>query len=93
MDLVLSAHALRDLKARSQKLQPVVRIGQAGVSNAFYAALNLALDQHQLVKVKFESFKSERKRLVPEIAVEVQARVILFVGNTVTLYRPSPNPQ
>ena len=43
---------LRDLKARAQRLDPILKIGKAGLSDGFYTALDNALKLHELVKVK-----------------------------------------
>ena len=83
----LTPAQLRDLKAQSQRLNPSLRVGKSGVNDAFYRTLDTALVRQQLVKIKFESLKENKKELVPEIARRSSSRVILFVGNTVTLYR------
>lgn len=81
---------LRELKARAQRLDPVVRIGKAGVSPAFLAALDRALHVHELVKLKFDEFKDQKKALVPEIAQQTGSHLIQRVGNVAVLYRPRP---
>ena len=83
---------LRELKARAQRLEPVVRLGRSGPSDAFYAALDTALGQHELVKVRFEEFKDQKKVLTPQIAERSLSHVILRVGNVLVLYRPKPDP-
>jgi RNA-binding protein len=78
---------LRELKARSQKLKPVIHIGHDAVTDAVLAALDQALADHGLVKVRFTDHKSERKALAAELATRTNSRRILLVGHTVTLYR------
>ena len=78
---------LRELKARSQKLKPVIHVGHEGVSDAVIAALNQALSDHGLIKVRFTDHKSERKPLAAELASRTGSRQILLVGHTVTLFR------
>ena len=78
---------LRELKARSQKLKPVIHVGHDGVNDAIIAALYKALADHGLVKVRFTDHKSERKQLAAELAARTNSRQILLVGHTVTLYR------
>ncbi len=85
--LMLAPAKLRDLKARSQKLRPVLRVGNEGITPSFLAALDEVLRIHGLVKLKFEGLKEQKKSLVPEMASATDSKVILFVGNTVTLYR------
>ena len=40
------------LKARAHALEPVVRIGHAGVTDAMVAEIDRALEAHELIKVK-----------------------------------------
>ncbi len=84
----LTGPHLRDAKARAQLLRPSVRLGKAGPDTAFHRALALELDLRSLAKIKFDHFKEDRKTLAPQIAYEANAQIILFVGNTLTLYRP-----
>jgi RNA-binding protein len=78
---------LRELKARSQKLKPVIHIGHDAVTDAVLAALDQALADHGLVKVRFTDHKSERKALAADLSTRTNSRQILLVGHTVTLYR------
>jgi RNA-binding protein len=78
---------LRELKARSQKLKPVIHVGHDGVTHAVVAALDQSLSDHGLVKVRFTDHKSERRQLASELAAKTSSRRILLVGHTVTLYR------
>jgi len=78
---------LSELKARSQKLKPVVHVGHEGITDALISALDQALTDHGLVKVRFTDHKSERKQLASDLATQTNSRRILLVGHTVTLYR------
>ena len=78
---------LRELKARSQKLKPVIHVGHDGVTDALISALDQALSDHGLVKVRFTDHKSERKALSTDLSTRTNSRRILLVGHTVTLYR------
>ena len=78
---------LRELKARSQKLKPVIHVGHDGITDAVIAALDQALSDHGLVKVRFADHKSERKQLAADLAARTGSRQVLLVGHTVTLYR------
>jgi putative YhbY family RNA-binding protein len=85
--MTTSPTTLRELKARSQKIKPAIRIGKNGLDAAFYRTLDDLLTRQELVKVKFDSCKEDKKSLVPEIAAQSNSQVILFVGHTVTLHR------
>jgi RNA-binding protein len=77
-----------ELKSRSQLLQPILRVGKAGISPAFVSQLNEAFLHHDLIKIKFEGHKDEKKTLAPLIAEKTSSQLILRVGNTATYYRP-----
>jgi RNA-binding protein len=78
---------LRELKGRAQRLEPVVWVGKAGASDAFYAALDQALKDHELVKVKFDGFKDQKKVMAPQIAERSGSHTVMRVGNVLVLYR------
>ncbi len=78
---------LRDLKAAAQLLEPLLKVGKAGVSDAFLAALNQALDDHRLVKIRFDALKEEKKQLAPQIAERTGSRLIQRVGHVAVYYR------
>ena len=78
---------LRKLKARSQKLNPLIQVGHDGITDTLVAALDRALADHGLIKVRFTDHKSERKQLAGDLAARTSSRKILQVGHTVTLYR------
>src|SRR4051794_12624517 len=48
----LTARQRAALKARAHALEPVVRIGHAGVTDAMVAEIDRALEAHELIKVK-----------------------------------------
>ena len=81
---------IRALKARAQLLKPTLKIGKEGLSPAFIAALDEALKHHDLVKVKFDDFKEQKKELSPQLAEKTGSRLIMRVGNVAVLFRARP---
>jgi RNA-binding protein len=81
---------IRDLKARAQRMKATVKVGKDGLSPQFLAALDEALKHNQLLKVKFDDFKDQKKELAPQIAEKTQSHLVTRVGNVVVLYRPKP---
>jgi RNA-binding protein len=90
MPISLSNVQKRELKARAQRLEPAVRLGHGGVSEAFLKGLDEALTLHELVKVKFTDFKEEKKTLAPEIAEKTGSELVMRVGNVAVYFRPKP---
>jgi RNA-binding protein len=84
---------IRKLKARAQRLEPMFKIGKAGLSDAFVSGLKEALAFHELVKVKFAEFKEEKKVLAPAIAEKTSSHLIMRVGNVAVYFRPKPETE
>lgn len=88
----LTNAARRDLKARAQRLEPILKIGHAGVTPEFLASLDRALNDHELVKVRFSDFKEEKKTLTPILAEKSGSEVVMRVGNVAVFFRRRPAP-
>jgi RNA-binding protein len=87
MDPLTNAQ-IRDLKAKAQRLKATLKIGKEGLSLQFVAALDELLNHHELVKVKFDEFKEQKKELTPQLAEKSRSHLVTRVGNVVVLYRP-----
>ena len=88
----LSNRELRTLKARAQLLKPMLKVGKEGLSPAFLKAVDETLAHHELVKIKFDEFKEQKKELGPKLAEGVRASVVMRVGHVVVLFRRRPEP-
>jgi RNA-binding protein len=92
MSVSLTNPQIRKLKALAQRLEPVLRVGKQGLTDAFLKSVAEELDRHELIKVKFADFKEEKKQLSPVLAEKTSSHLIARVGNVVVLYRENPNP-
>jgi RNA-binding protein len=81
---------IRSFKAQAQRLKATLKVGKEGLSPQFLAALDLALAQRELVKVKFDTFKEQKKELAPQLAEKTNSHLVMRVGNVVVLYRQKP---
>jgi len=81
---------IRDLKAQAQRLKATVKVGKEGLSPRFFAGLDEALKHHELVKVKFDDLKEQKKELAPQLAGKTGSHFVTRVGNVVVLFRPKP---
>jgi RNA-binding protein len=82
--------ARRKLKARAQHLEPVLRVGKSGLSEAFVRSVDEELSRHELIKIKFAEFKEEKKALSAELSARTGSALIMQVGHVVVLYRARP---
>jgi RNA-binding protein len=81
---------IRKLKAQAQLLEPMFKVGKAGLSDGFVKSVAKGLSRRQLVKVKFAEFKEQKKTLGPELAEKTASHLIMRVGHVVVLYLPKP---
>jgi RNA-binding protein len=81
---------IRKLKARAQRLDPMFKIGKAGLSDGFVNSLSSAFASHDLIKVKFAEFKEDKDKLAPELAEKTASHLIMRVGNVAVYFRPKP---
>jgi RNA-binding protein len=79
------------LKARAHPLEPVVQVGQAGVTDKVAAELDRALAAHELIKVKVSApDRHAREALCDDIVTRTDAAEVQRVGKVLVLWRPRP---
>jgi len=88
----LSNPQIRKLKSLAQRLEPIVHVGKAGLTDSFLASVEEALDSHELIKIKFAAFKNEKESLATEIAARTHSELIWIVGHVAVLYRMQADP-
>jgi RNA-binding protein len=79
---------IRKFKAAAQLMDPMLKVGKAGLSDEFIRAVSQALDQHELVKIKFAELKEQKKELAPLLAEKTGSHLVMRVGNVMVLHRP-----
>ncbi len=79
------------LRARAHELGPVVMVGSAALSPAVIAEINLALDHHELIKVRvLAADRDEREALFAQACDVCHAHPIQHLGRMLILYRERP---
>lgn len=87
----LTGKQRRYLRGLGHKLKPIVQIGQAGLNSRQAAAIDAALDQHELIKIKLlESAPCSRSLAALWVHDVTGASVAQVVGRVVLAYRPHP---
>jgi RNA-binding protein len=88
---VLSGKQRRHLRSLGHELRPIVQIGKGGIDEGLVAAVEQALVDHELVKVKVgEAAGLERHDAAEAIAQRTGSEVAQVLGNIVLLYRAHP---
>jgi RNA-binding protein len=83
----LTSQEKRKLKAEAQHLEPVTRVGKAGLSAAVIASVEQALTARKLIKIRFDHDRDERDALAAELATATGAELIWQVGKVAVYYR------
>jgi len=78
------------LRGLAHKLEPVVQVGQTGISDAVVEQVEAQLLAHELIKIRMRE-PSDKKAMAQELADRAQAILCGLVGHTVVLYRPHPD--
>ncbi len=82
----------KQLKARAHNLKPVVSVGQSGLSETVLAEIELALDHHELIKIKIRSSDREtRKQTGQAICAATGAELLQRIGQIIVIYRKNPD--
>lgn len=80
----------KKLKSLAHKLKPVVLIGQKGITESLVKAVDKALEDHELIKVKFIDLKDEKVELTEKIISDTKSFLVNLIGNTAIIYRENP---
>ena len=83
----------RFLRGLANRLKPHVVIGKNGLSESVLAAIDEALDNFELIKIRFLEFKDQKKELGLTIETQCQCEMVGLVGHVGLFYRQHPDPQ
>lgn len=87
----LTPMARKALKARAHKLNPVVIIGDKGLSDPVLDEIGRALDSHELVKVKAATDdREQREAWLAQICDHLRAAPVQHIGKILVVYRENP---
>ena len=81
------------LRSQAHHLKPLVIIGSRGVTDQLIGSVDLALKDHELIKIKFGEFKEEKKEISEEIAQATKSELVGLIGNIAIFYRQNPEPE
>lgn len=84
----------RFLRARAHYLQPVVLVGNAGLSPAVKKEIDLKLKHHELIKIKIDNDDREaRAQILTNICNDLAAAPVQKIGKILIVYRAAEAPK
>jgi len=81
------------LRGVAHSYKPMVQIGKEGLSDNVLDAINIALQAHELIKVKIAAERDQREQFVPAIEEHLNCECAGTVGRMAILYREHPDPE
>lgn len=83
----LTAAQKRFLRSRAHHLKPVVMVGQHGLGENILSEVEIALDAHELIKVKIAAGRDERAAITRAILDSSGAELVQTIGQMSVLFR------
>ncbi len=85
---ILSKQQRLELKAQAHHLNPVVMVGQKGLTDSVIQETDTALRAHELIKVRvFGDDRHERIAICDELCAATGAQLVQHIGKLLVLYR------
>jgi RNA-binding protein len=85
---MLTAEGKRKLRSRAHHLKPVVLVGHNGLSDAVMNEVTRALDDHELIKIRFRGLdRHERASEIARVCDTLAAELVGNIGGTAILFR------
>ena len=94
--MTLSAADKKQYRAIAHNLNPVIIVGDKGLSETLMEELNRALSDHELIKVKVAiGDRDDRAQLIETLAKDSGAELVQTIGKIAVLLRRNkkPNPK
>jgi RNA-binding protein len=89
----LSSRQRKFLKGKAHGLDPVVMVGKNGISQSLIEITDRALNDHELIKVKFIEYKDKKKELIEEIIERTGSEAVGTIGHIAILFRQNPDEE
>ncbi|MGY6555965.1 MAG: YhbY family RNA-binding protein [Wenzhouxiangella sp.] len=86
----LSNTQRRYLRGLTHDLSPVVTVADKGLSDNVQAEIELALEHHELIKVKLRAEREQRALWIEQISAHFGAELVHQIGQIACYYRRHP---
>lgn len=84
----LNKQQKKQLKAIAHKIKPVVTVGQHGMKESINDELEIAIEFHQLIKLKVSvGDRDARDAIIEDICKKHRVELVQRVGNIAILYK------
>ncbi len=87
----LNSKAILALKQQAHHLNPVVMIGQHGLTETVIKEVDASLNAHELIKIRvLGDDRDERSAMADALCQQLGAVLVQHIGKLLVLYRAKP---
>lgn len=91
---ILNSKQISHLRSLGHNLNPVVMIGNNGLSEKVLHEIEVSLKAHELIKIKvFGDDRAARVQMLEEICGKTGAVAVHHIGKQLVIYRASDKPK
>lgn len=86
----LSNSQKKYLRGLTHSLDPVVMVADKGLNENVMAEIELALEHHELIKVKLRTEREQRQAWIEQIGQATRAELVHQIGQVACYFRRNP---
>lgn len=91
--MTLTSKQRQHLKRLAHDRNPVVIVGDQGLSESLMEELERSLAHHELLKVRVNAGdREERENLIREMTARTASELVQRIGHVAVFYRPAEKP-
>jgi len=87
----MNKKVIKYLRGVSHHINPVVMIADKGLTENILNDIDIALDRHELIKIKIRLDREQRESITTDIIEQCKANKIHSIGQTLTIFRANPD--
>lgn len=92
MPIPLNSRERSALRASAQTLDPVVLIGDGGLTPAVLSEIDRSLNAHALIKIRVAGGdRNAREDILRQVCTDLEAAPVQHIGKILVIYRQKPD--
>ena len=85
---------IRHLRQLAHDVKPIIIIGNKGITENVIEEIKLALEHHELIKVRVNAGdRDTRAEMIEQIKNDCSAEIVITIGHIVGLYKQAKEPK
>ena len=84
---MLNSRQRKFLRSKAHHLKAVVIIGRADINKSVIKTVDECLDSHELIKIKFNSHKDSKDKIINSINKSLRSECVGIIGNVAIIFR------